>query len=460
MDEQVFDVAVMGGGPGGYIAALRAAGLGKSVALAEMDLVGGTCLNRGCVPTKALLESVRLLRGAGRAAEFGVRVEGLAPDVGKMAARSQSIVEMMRKSVEGLLSKANVTLFHGRARLASRDALEIQTEGASRLAKARAIIIATGSRWITLPGVDPDGETIITSDHALDLSRAGGAMTVVGGGAVGCEIAEIYSALGTKITIVEMMDHLLPLEDAEIARRLEAALKRKGISILTGAKVASVEKGDKMRVTLEDGRSLESDRVLLGVGRRPNLEDLGLEGAGVAFEKRGIVTDSRLRTNVEGVYAVGDVTAKFLLAHAAMMQGIVAAENACGVPTEIDYAAVPRTVYTDPEFAAVGLTEAQAAQGGSKPGVYRIRLGQIGRAITMGETFGMAKIVYEGPRGRILGFHALAPHASEIVSEMALAIKRGLSPQDIAETIHPHPTLSEIAWEAASGAAGRRIHGD
>jgi len=439
---------------------LRAADLGQSVALVEADLIGGTCLNRGCIPTKALLESVRLLRAAGRAADFGLRVDGLAADGQKMAARAQSIVELMRKGVEDLLASKKVTVFRGRARLVSRDTLELAGDSGNLRIRAGKVIVATGSRWITLPGMDPDGDKIITSDHALDLQRVGGSMTVVGGGAVGCEIAEIYSALGTKITIVEMMDHLLPQEDAEIARRLEAVLKRKGIDVMTGAKVAGVGRAEKVDVSLEDGRTIQSDRVLVGVGRRPNTEGLGLEEIGIAVEKKGISTDSRLRTNVEGVYAVGDVTGKFLLAHTAMMQGIIAAENACGIDAEMNYAAAPRSVYTDPEFAAVGMTEAQAAETGANPQVYRIRLGRIGRAITLGETFGLAKLICEGPQGKILGFHVLAPHSSELVSEVALAITRGLSARDIAETIHPHPTLSEIVWEVASDAAGKHIHGN
>jgi dihydrolipoamide dehydrogenase len=460
LNEQVFDVGVIGGGPGGYVAALRAADLGASVGLAEMDMIGGTCLNRGCIPAKALLESVRLMRAVRRAADFGLRVDGVTADVEKVAARAQSIVEQMRKGVEDFLAKKKVTVLRGKARLASKETLEIAAESGNRRIRAGKVIIATGSRWISLPGVDPDGDKIMTSDHALDLKHVGGAMTVVGGGAVGCEVAEIYSAFGTKITIVEMMDHLLPQEDAEIARRLEVVLKRKGIEVITGARVARVHRGDRLDISLEDGRTLQSDRLLIGIGRRPNTEGLGLEEVGVAVGKKGISTDSRLRTNVEGIFAVGDVTGEFLLAHTAMMQGVVAAENACGVDAEMNYAATPRSVYTDPEFAAVGITEAQAAEQGTKPQVYRVRLGRIGRAITLGETFGLAKLVCEGPQGKILGFHVLAPHASELVSEMTLAITRGLTPQNLAETIHPHPTLSEILWEVTSDAAGKNIHGE
>jgi dihydrolipoamide dehydrogenase len=456
-----FNLVVIGGGPGGYVAALRAADLGASVALVERQDIGGTCLNRGCIPTKALLESARLIRGAGRAAEMGVHIDGVRPDPTAMAARSRRIVDLLRKGVEDLLAQRRVVVMRGTARLGAAGRVEIVSDSVVQAIAAESVIVASGSRWIDLPGVPADGKRVITSDDALDLRETGGRMVIVGGGAVGCEMAEIYSALGTEVTIVEMMAHVLPTEDGEIAKRLEAALKRKGIAVITSARVAQVAV-DALGVTvaLQDGKQLPADRVLVGVGRRANVENLGLEAVGVAFGKKGISTDSRLRTNVPGVYAVGDVTGEMLLAHVATAQGLVAAENACGQNSEINYGSVPRCVYTDPEFAGVGLTESEALARGGAPHVYRLRLGRIGRAVTLGDTFGLAKIVCDGAGGRILGFHVLAPHASELVAEAALAIKLGLRPGDVADVIHPHPTLSEIVWEAASGAAGRHVHGD
>ncbi|HVP57574.1 MAG TPA: dihydrolipoyl dehydrogenase, partial [bacterium] len=460
MDSESYDIVVIGGGPGGYVAALRGASLGAAVALVEEDLIGGTCLNRGCIPTKSLLESARLVRRITRAAEFGVVVDGARPDPQAIAARAQSVVGLMRKGVEDLLATRKVTVIKGRARLGSAGTVEVAgASGATRLS-AKAVIVASGSSWTSLPGVVVDGQAIITSDHALDLKRPRGTMVIVGGGAVGCEIAEVYSALGAKITIVEMMDHILPAEDAEMARRLEAVLKRKGIGILTATRVMTIDKSNQgTTVTLDGERKLQADQVLMAVGRRPNVDGLGLDSAGVAFDRKGITVDAHLRTSAPGIYAVGDVTGKYMLAHVAMAQGVAAAENACGVASEIDYSAIPRCVYTDPEYAAVGWSEEEASRAGAEPRVYKLRLGRIGRALTLGETFGLAKIICDGPGGRVIGFQVLAPHASELVAEVGLAIKQGLTAEAIARVVHPHPTLSEIVWEASAGAAGKSIHG-
>jgi dihydrolipoamide dehydrogenase len=461
MQDETVDLIVIGGGPGGYVAALRAAGLGASVVLAEQDLIGGTCLNRGCIPTKALLESARLARRVARASEFGLVVDGARLDPAAMAARSKSVVGLMRKGVEDLLAARKVTVLRGKARLAPGGRVLVEAGSDSRMFAARAIIVASGSSWINIPGVEVDGDRVVTSDHVLELRRPAGTMVIVGGGAVGCEIAEVYSAIGSKVTIVEMMDHVLPSEDAEIARRLEAALKRKGIAIVTSARVLGLEReSGSLQVVLDGGKALPADQVLVAVGRRPNVEDLGLEETQVRFDRKGIAVDDRLATNAAGIYAVGDVTGKSLLAHVAMAQAAVAAENACGGHSTMSYGAVPRCVYTDPEYAAVGLSEGEAAAAGAQPFVSRLRLGRIGRAITLGETFGLAKMICDAPGGRILGFQVLAPHASELVSEVGLAISRGLTAADVAGVIHPHPTLSEIVWETAQAASGKAVHGE
>lgn len=458
---QRYDIVVIGGGVGGYSAALRGAGAGASVALIEKHLVGGTCLNVGCIPTKALLESCKLLRSYRRAADLGVRVGEAIPDPQTIAERSQSIVGLMRKGVEDLLDRRGVKIIRGQAGLLAPNRVAVVSGGDDATLEAGSVIVATGSSWVQLPGVRIDGSRIITSDHALRLDDISSSMIIIGGGAVGCEFAEIYSALGAEVTIVEMMDQLLPGEDTELARRLEVSIKRKGIKVMTASKVSAITgSGAQLEVGIETGPSLVADRVMVAVGRKPNTEGLGLEQTGVETTGRGIQTDDGMCTSAPGVFAVGDVTGDYLLAHVAMAQGIVAAENACGGHAKVSYSAVPRCVYTDPEYAAVGLTEAQASDAGLRAAVQRVRLGRIGRALTMGETFGLAKLVVDRESERVLGFQAVAPHASEFLSEISLAITKGLKPEDIARVIHPHPTLSEIVWEAAEGAVGKPVHGE
>jgi dihydrolipoamide dehydrogenase len=460
MSEQPYDIIVVGGGVGGYVAAVRAATLGAATALVERHLIGGTCLNIGCIPTKALLESCKVLRLAEKAPEFGVTIERAGADPDSIVARSRKIVDLMRGGVENLLARSKVDVLRGTASLISPTRLEVRTGDGSRQVTAKAIVIATGSRWITLPSIEIDGEKVITSDHALELRGVHGDLVVMGGGAIGCEFAEIYAALGSDVTILEMMDHILPGEDTELALRLEASLKRKGIKVLTSTKVKGVQKEEGgVIVKVEGGSDIRAQTLLVGIGRKPNTEGLGLDETGVNFTGHGIVTDEGMRTNIPGIYAVGDVTGGLLLAHVALAQGIVAAENACGMDSHVNYTAIPRCVYTDPEYAAVGLTEAEAAQQGLNPRVFKVRLGQIGRALTLGETFGLAKMVVEDSTGKVLGFQALGPHASELLSETALAIQKGMRAEDIARIVHPHPTLSEIIWEAAQGASGRAIHG-
>ncbi len=454
MTDKQYDIIVIGGGVGGYTAALRAAERGASVGLVESGHIGGTCLNVGCIPTKALLESCRVARSAAKAAEFGVAVGEVGTLPEKMVSRSRAIVETLRKGVEDELARTGVTVVRGVGRLAASGEVNVQAETGGITLKAESIVIATGSRWISLPGIDIDGKWIITSDHALVLEYVPRDLVIVGGGAIGCEFAEIYNTLGTKVTIIEMMDHLLPTEDAELAKRLEAALKRKGIKMMTKSRVAGIEKRDGgVMVKVEGGAVLAAGQVLMGIGRVPNVAGLGLEEVGIELSGKAIATDDGMRTNVPGVFAVGDVTGKWLLAHVALAQGIVAAGNACGGSAVMDYRAVPRCVYTDPELAAVGLTEAEAAARGMHVRVHQERLGRVGRALTMGETVGLAKIVYEPETGKIAGFHVLGPHASELLSEVSLAIRNGNTVGEIAEVIHPHPTLSELVWECVDGAA-------
>ena len=460
MSSQSFDIVVIGAGPGGYVAALRAAGLGASVAVVEKEEVGGTCLNRGCIPTKALLASTSLLRGISRAGEFGIEVGDVSFDASVIASRSQGVVETMRKGVEGLLSGAGVAFFRGIGTVKGPGSVEVASAEGSVMLEGRALIIATGSEWIELAGLETDGRRVITSDDAFSLDDIPASMAIVGGGAVGCEFAEIYSALGTETTIVEMMPQLLPGEDQELARRLEAALKRKGIKVATSTRVTGLDRGrEALTVKTETDKPLDVEKVMVAVGRKPVTEGLGLEALGLEAGGRRIEVDSRMRTGVTGVYAIGDVTGEYLLAHVASAQGVVAAENACGLDSEIDYTAVPRCVYTNPEYAAVGMGQEEAAEAGLEATVYKVQLGRVGRALTLGETFGLAKMTCDKNSGKVIGFHLLAPHASELLTEVSAAMAKGTTAEELSRVIHPHPTMSEIVWEAAQGAAGKPLHG-
>jgi dihydrolipoamide dehydrogenase len=455
MERKSFDIIVVGAGVGGYTAALKAAALGKSVTIVEARLVGGTCLNVGCIPTKALLESTKALKTVAKAREMGIETGEAQARPEAIVERSDSVVAVLSKGVEDLLARGGIELIRGSARLTEPGLVRVVSETGEMEFEAGSVILATGSSWIDLPGIEIDGKQIITSDHALRLTGSGEDLVIVGAGAVGCEFAEVYSALGSNITIVEMLDQIVPGEDTELARRLEAALKRKGIKVLTGTRVAGIDrKGERIAVRLDGADDIETDRVLVGVGRKPNIEGLGLEAVGVELEGGAIKVDSHMRTSVPGIFAVGDVTGKFMLAHVALAQGVVAGRNAGGVDAVMEYEAIPRSVYSDPELAAVGLSESQARDRGIDCSVHKVRLGQIGRALTMGETFGLAKLVYESATGKVLGFHALGPHASELLAEVTLAVGKGLKVGDIAGTIHAHPTLSEIIWECADGALG------
>ncbi len=456
---QRFDIIVIGAGVGGFTASLVAASGGARVAIVEKDLIGGTCLNRGCIPTKALLEITRYIRLARFSSGLGIGLKIESIDLKQMINHTNSIVTMLRNGIESLLSSAGVFVFRGEATLKAKGVVSVSGGSDGIELVAPNLIIATGSIWSDIPGAEVDGDLIISSDHALTPSRVPERLVIVGGGAVGCEFAEIYSALGSKVTIVEMMDHLLPGEDSELVKRLEALLRQKGVEVVTSSKVKEIRREPSVEVVTEDGRKIPASQVMIAVGRKPYFKGLGLEAVGVNISKRGIEVDSKMRTNIEGIYAVGDVTGKYMLAHVAMRQGIVAAENILGKECSMDYRSVPRCVYTSPEFVGLGLTEEEASKAGLEISVARTRLGQIGRAATMGEKFGLAKLMVESKTRKVVGFHILAPHASELVSEVALAIEHGLDVEKIVETIHPHPTISEIVWECANASLGRAIHG-
>lgn len=464
---QVYDVCVIGGGPGGYVAALRASQLGAQVALVEEGELGGVCLNVGCIPTKALMRSAEVYDTVRRVQEFGIVVEGqVALNWAAIQKRKERVVRLHTRGVESLLKKAGVSVWAGRGRLvsgrgASRFEVEVALQGGAERLQAAQVIVATGARpvYLPLPGFDLPG--VLDSTGALALDSLPQRMLIVGGGVIGCEFAAILATLGVQVTVVEMLDRLLPMMDADVSDEIARRFKRSKIEMYLSSRANSISKaGDALAVSLttfEGERELVVDKVLVSVGRRANVENLGLEEAGVKVE-RGIPVDERMQTNVPGLYAVGDVTARWWLAHVAYKEGVVAAENACGHPARMDYGCVPSCVFTDPEVASVGLTEAQAREQGYDVMVGMFPFAANAKASIYGDRQGFVKVVSESRHGEILGLHIVGPHASDLILEGGLALSMEATLDEIDATIHAHPTLGETIAEAVLAARGQALH--
>jgi dihydrolipoamide dehydrogenase len=458
------DIAVLGGGPGGYVAALRAAQLGARVVLVEENTVGGVCLNVGCIPTKALLRSAEVYRTFRQADRYGLRLEGsVTPDWPAIQARKQAIVGQLVKGVEVLLRKAQVQVIPGRGRFAAPTTLEVAGAGGQdERIEARQAVVATGSRPVRLPLPGMDLPGVIDSTAALALEAIPRRLLVVGGGVVGVEFADLFNAFGTQVIVVEMLDRLLPLMDADLGQALARSLERRRVKVHVASRVTrleAVEGGLRATVVTPKGEaSVEADQVLVAVGRRPNVEDLGLEAAGVRVEKAGIAVDAHMQTSVPGVYAVGDVTGGALLAHVAMRGGEIAVENALGRPAALDLKTVPWCVYTSPEIASVGLTEAQARDKGYDVQVGRFPLQANGKALTYGEREGFVKVVAEARFGEVLGLHLVGPHASDLIHEGGLALALEATLDELTTTLHGHPSLGEAVREAALACRGQALH--
>lgn len=453
-----YDLTVIGGGPGGYVAALRGAQLGARVALVEEKRVGGVCLNEGCIPTKTLARSVELLLDIERAQEFGILVSEPALDFAKMMARKEMVVERLVSGVEALLQARKVELFKGRGRLLAPNKVAVGGEELS----TRSIIIATGAEpgKPPVPGLDLEG--VLTSSEILELEEAPSDLVIVGGGVIGMEFASIFNALGTKVTVIEMLPSLLPPVDEELSRRYLNLVRREGVEVHLNSPLRGVQgKGPSLLVEYgadEKVDSVEADYVLIATGRLPYTEGLGLAELGVPCGKgRAIVVDDYLQTTLPEVYAVGDVTGGWMLAHVASRQGEIAAENALGNKKGIDYRAVPYCVFALPEIAGVGLTEQEVKVKGIPYKKSIFRFGASGRALTMGETTGLVKMLCH-EEGEVLGLHIMGPRATDLIAEGALAIQMGATASDIVATIHAHPTLPEAVREAALGQLGGPIH--
>jgi dihydrolipoamide dehydrogenase len=462
-----YDICVIGAGPGGYVAAVRAAQLGKKVAVIERAKAGGICTSWGCIPSKTLLHAAGILKTLRHAGEFGITTGEIKVDTDKLRAKKDRVVDRLVKGVEFLLKKNGVDWIAGQARLAGHNTIVVTgADGKSTMIDAGSIIIATGARPVELPNLKPDGETIITYFEALEVRGVPKDFVVIGGGAIGLEMAEVYAALGSKVTVVEMMPTLLPGFDIDLCKAAAEGLKKSGISTLTDTKVASATQGKDKRwtLTLESTKGkppapLMADRVLVAVGLKPNSDDLGLKTAGVTCDTRGfITTDAQMRTNVSNVFAIGDVAGRKLLAHKASREAHIAAEVACGHTASMDYRSVPGAVFLHPEIATVGLSEDEARQTGLEIAIGKFPLVALGRGVATGAMDGFVKIIAQKSTDTILGVHIVAPTAGDMIAEAALAIEMEATAEDLATTIHVHPTFSESLMEAAADARGEAVH--
>jgi dihydrolipoamide dehydrogenase len=474
MSSYDYDLVVLGSGPGGYVAAIRASQLGLKVAIVEREVLGGVCLNWGCIPTKALIHNADVLETLHGAKELGFTFENLTVDWGAAVKRSRSVAGRQNKGVTFLMKKNKIDVIEGHGTFVDPHTLDVQPSEYMPDAKARQVtfenmIVAVGARARGLPGLEFDGDRIIQYRDALVLEEVPKKMIVVGSGAIGMEFAYVYRTYGSEITIVEMLDQVLPLEDPEVAAEVTKEYKKSGIQVMTGTRTEKVERTDKgIKVTVknlknEEVTTLEADKVLVATGIMPNTDKAALDKAGIALDRRGMIEiDADMRTNVPHIYAIGDCTGKLALAHVASAQGIVAAETIAGVetvPIPADrYIMLPRCTFCNPQVASLGLTEGQAKEKG-----YEIKVGKFpvmpnGKAQAIGVRVGFVKIIADAKYGEILGAHLVGPSVTELLPELSLAQFMEITPAEIARTVHSHPTLSEMLMEAAHAVEGHAIH--
>ena len=458
-----YDLAILGGGPGGYVAAIRAAQLGLSTAIIDQDKLGGICLNWGCIPTKALLKNAEVLDTIKNAKNFGINIPSYKVDFAKTIKRSRQTSARLSKGIEFLMKKNKITHIIGRGSFIAKNNIEVKN-GKKRVAlKAKYFIIATGGRPKVYPGIDYDGKLVISSKEAMILNHPPEEMIIVGGGAIGAEFAYFYNSYGTKVTLLEMMDRVLPMEDLEVSKELEKNFIKIGIAVQTSTTVERIETlKTKVKVHTKRGNKKELIKgsvALLAVGIMGNTEDMGLEKIGIKIEKGAILIDDYGQTNVPNIFAIGDVTGPPWLAHVASAQGHVAAEKIAGHPTfPVDYSNIPACTYCQPQVASLGLTEAQAREAGHQIKVGIFNFHSSGKAMAMGSTNGFVKIIFEEKYGELLGCHIIGAEATELIAELAMAKGLEATWQDLARTVHAHPTLSEAIMEASLDAFGEAVH--
>jgi dihydrolipoamide dehydrogenase len=459
MDDHVTNL-VMGAGFGGYVAAIRLRQLGQEVALVEKELLGGVCLNVGCIPSKTIVRAAKLLKQIQRAGDLGIETAQPRVDLQRLQAWKTGVVNKLRSGVAYLCKGNNVNLVYGEARFQGPHEVQVNTDHELRTFTPDNIIIATGSRPIELPSFKFDGKFVITTTEALSLSEVPKNFVIIGGGVSGLELGTAYARFGSHVTVIEMLDQLLPGVDIELVRVVERSLRKLGVETRVKARAKWARDG-KVGAQLADGSEVEfpADKVMVTVGRRPNSDQIGLEKTGVKTGASGFIqVNSQMQTNVAGIYAIGDVVGQPLLAHKASKQGIVAAEVICGQASAADFKAIPSAIWTDPEIATVGLTEAEARKKGYDPIVGKFPFTALGRAMAVGETEGFIKIVAHKESEQILGVHMVGADVTDLISEAALAIELGATLDDLALTVHPHPTLPEALMEASEAAKGKAIH--
>ncbi|MGD8606296.1 MAG: dihydrolipoyl dehydrogenase [Myxococcales bacterium] len=460
-----YEAIVIGGGPGGYVAAIRLGQLGVKTLCIEKEYMGGVCLNWGCIPSKALIAAANFAQKARHAEHMGITFKDLHVDVAKMQEWKEGIVKKLTSGVRSLVKGNKADIVMGTAKVTGPHAVEV-TDGDGKkqtYQASKGIIVATGAQMIQIPGFEPDGQTVITAREAVSLQSAPQSMVIIGGGYIGLELGMVYQKLGTKISIVELMDRILPATDPDLVRVVQKRLEKDGADLYVKSKATKLEKsGGKAKVTIEtDGKKqvLEADKVLVAVGFKPNSNDLGLQEVGVELDDRGhIIVDDQMRTNVSSIFAIGDVSGMPYLAHKAMREGEIAAEVIAGHKSARDYRGMPAVVFTDPEIATVGLTEMQAKSESKSVKIGKFPFSALGRAMAVSETDGFIKVIIDPEDNQLLGVGIVGPEASDLISESALALEMCAFAEDVALTIHPHPTLGEGVMEAFKSALGEAIH--
>jgi dihydrolipoamide dehydrogenase len=460
-----FDLIVVGAGPGGYVAAIRAAQLGLKTACVERERPGGICLNWGCIPTKSLLKSAEAMRLVQHAADYGIQVSGtIGFDWAKVTSRSRGVADRLAKGVEHLFKTFGVTHLPGTASFKGRGRLEVAGASGKHVLESPRIILATGARAKFLPGIEADGDRIVTYREAMVLPEAPKSMVVIGAGAIGIEFADFWNAFGVKVTVVEVAPRIVPIEDEEISEALTRAMKKKGMTIHTGAKVDGVKVTGKQvttTITTSDGKTeaITSDRLLLAVGVRANVEGFGFEGMGVTLDRGFVQVDDQYRTTSPGIWAIGDCAGPPLLAHVAMAEGVSCVETMAGKhPKVVNYDAIPGCTYCDPEVASIGKTESAARAAGLDISVGKFPFSASGKALAAGHSDGFIKVITNKARGEIVGVHAIGYGVTDLIAEMSLAMTSEATAHDILASVHPHPTLSEAMMEATASALGEAIH--